>query len=428
MKKLFLISLLMIGLALQTQAQLLQDLQYWRPYDRRGINMFETPKNDTVVFDGTRLRIGGSFALQYQNLSHSNTALPNLNGEGVNLNGLADIGGGFNLATANLNLDVMLADGVRLNIITYLSSRHHPDAWVKGGYLQFDKLPFLPGFDKIMEKVTLRFGHFEINYGDAHFRRTDNALAMYNPFIGNYIMDAFTTEIGGEIVYQSNGFLALAALTAGEINGTVASPDRRSPAFYGKVGYDKQINDELRLRLTGSLYTTSKSSNNTLFGGDRAGSRYYNVMVNSLTSVGSSFTTGRFNPGLRNNITSWVINPFVKFGALEIFGNFEKATGAGGGETSDREWDQLGIDLVYRMGANENFYVAGRYNTVSGLQSGSATEVEIKRVQLGMGYFLSPNILFKFEYVDQHYNDFAQTDILSGGEFNGIMFEGVISF
>lgn len=160
-----------------------------------------------------------------------------------------------------------------------------------------------------MEKVTLRFGHFEINYGDAHFRRTDNALAMYNPFIGNYIMDAFTTEIGGEIVYQSNGFLALAALTAGEINGTVASPDRRSPAFYGKIGYDKQINDELRLRLTGSLYTTSKSSNNTLFGGDRAGSRYYNVMVNSLTSVGSSFTTGRFNPGLRNNITSWVINP-----------------------------------------------------------------------------------------------------------------------
>ena len=43
----------------------------------------------------------------------------------------------------------------------------------------------------------------EINYGDAHFRRSDNGNAIYNPFVGNYIMDAFTTEIGGEVVPQS---------------------------------------------------------------------------------------------------------------------------------------------------------------------------------------------------------------------------------
>ena len=54
-----------------------------------------------------------------------------------------------------------------------------------------------------MKYVTLRVGHFEINYGDAHFRRTDNGNAMYNPLVGNYILDAFTTEIGGEAYLRS---------------------------------------------------------------------------------------------------------------------------------------------------------------------------------------------------------------------------------
>lgn len=45
----------------------------------------------------------------------------------------------------------------------------------------------------------------ENNYGDAHFRRSDNAQAIYNPFVGNLIMDAFTTEVGAELYYRKNG-------------------------------------------------------------------------------------------------------------------------------------------------------------------------------------------------------------------------------
>ena len=55
-----------------------------------------------------------------------------------------------------------------------------------------------------MQIVTVRVGHFEINYGDAHFRRSDNGNAIYNPFVGNYIMDAFTTEIGGEVYLKAD--------------------------------------------------------------------------------------------------------------------------------------------------------------------------------------------------------------------------------
>ncbi|MCH6233136.1 hypothetical protein [Cognataquiflexum rubidum] len=431
MKKNFIATLAFVVLSLSTYAQGLQrDLQFWRPYDQRGINIFETGKNDSVAFEGMKVRIGGHFTQQWQSLSHTNTASPVLNANNVNLNQLIEIGSGTNLATANLNIDVALADGLRLNMIAYLSSRHHPETWVKGGYLQVDKLTFLnvgntDWFDKYL---TLRVGHMQINYGDAQFRRTDNGNAIYNPFVGNYIMDAFTTEVGGELFFQSNGWLALAAITGGEIQGGVTRPNDRKPSFIGKFGYDKQLSDDLRVRLTGSIYTTSGSARNTLWGGDRAGSRYYLVMENTLATTAANFTSGRFNPGQTNNITAFVVNPFIKFQGLEFFGNFEQSTGRAANETVDRTWNQLGLDLVYRFGRSEKYYVAGRYNEVNGPLAGSGLEVNMDRIQIGGGWFVTKNILAKLEYVSQNYAGFAATDIRNGGRFNGIMIEGVIGF
>ncbi len=431
MKKLIITAIAFLGILFSGMAQGLQrDVQFWRPYDQRGINIFETGKEDTVAFEGMKVRIGGHFAQQWQSLSHENTATPVLNANNVNINQLIDIGAGTNLATANLNIDVELADGLRLNLMTYLSSRHHPETWVKGGYLQVDKLGFLnlgntDWFDKYL---TVRVGHMEINYGDAHFRRSDNGNAMWNPFVGNYIMDAFTTEVGGEIFFQSNGWLAMAAVTGGEIQGGVTNPDNRKPNFIGKFGYDKYVADDLRIRLTGSVYTTSSSQRNTLWGGDRAGSRYYLVMENTLASTAGNFTSGRFNPGQTNNITAFVFNPFIKFHGLEFFGNFERSTGKARNETDDRTWNQTGADLVYRFGTHEKFYVAGRYNKVNGPLAGSGLEVSLDRIQIGGGWFVTKNVLAKLEYVSQNYNDFAAADRFNGGRFNGLMIEGVIGF
>ncbi|MGY6523208.1 MAG: hypothetical protein ACXIUD_15865 [Mongoliitalea sp.] len=431
MKKYFIAAIAFVGISMSSFAQGLQrDQQFWRPYDQRGINVFETGKEDTVAYDGMRVRIGGHFAQQWQNISHSNTATPVLNANGVNVNQLVDIGAGTNLATANLNIDVALADGLRLNLITYLSSRHHPEAWVKGGYIQVDKLGFLglgetDWFDKYL---TVRVGHMEINYGDAHFRRSDNGNAMWNPFVGNYIMDAFTTEVGGEVFFQSKGFLAMVAVTGGEIQGGVTNPQFRQPNFIGKLGYDKQLNDDLRVRMTGSVYTTSGSNRNTLWGGDRAGSRYYLVMENTLATTAANFTSGRFNPGQTDNITALVFNPFIKFQGLEFFGNFERSTGSARNEADNRTWNQTGADLVYRFGTADKFYVAGRYNKVSGPLAGSGLEVNLDRVQVGGGWFVTKNVLAKLEYVSQNYNNFAANDRFNGGKFNGLMIEGVIGF
>jgi hypothetical protein len=402
-------------------------MRYFRPVDRRGINMFETPKVAGAEYNGFKLDWNAAFTSQVQLLDHSNTALPNVV-SGVNQNQLADIGFGFNNSTANLYLNAQLARGIRVQLSTYLSSRHHNETWVKDGYILVDESPIdIEPLNKLMEKVTLRVGHFEINYGDAHFRRTDNGNAMYNAFIGNYIMDAFTTEVGGEAYLRHKGFLAMASITGGEIRGTVLSPGQRSPTVIGKLGFDRQVKENLRLRLTGSMYHTNKSLSNTLYGGDRAGSRYYYVLENTAATESAQFTSGMINPGFRNEVTAFQINPFVKFGGLEVFGAIERAEGKSSAEAIERTFNQQAVDVVYR--ALEDFvYVGARYNRVKGRLAGFTNDVEANRYQLGAGIFLTPSILMKGEYVNQEFKGYPATHLRNGGKFNGFIAEGVIAF
>jgi hypothetical protein len=52
----------------------------------------------------------------------------------------------------------------------------------------------------------------------------------------------------------------------------------------------------------------------------------------------------------------------------------------------------------------------------------------VNRYQLGGGWFVTPNVLAKLEWVNQKYNDFPLTDIRSGGQFKGFMVSGVVGF
>lgn len=403
-------------------------IQHLRAPDKRGLNTFESPKDPGAEYTGFRLDFGANFASQVQNLTHENSATPVVT-NGVNANQLADIGFGFNNSTANLALHAQLARGIRVQLTTYLSSRHHNETWVKDGYILIDQSPIhIKSLNSLMQYVTLRVGHMEINYGDAHFRRTDNGNAIYNPFVGNYIMDAFTTEIGGEVYLRHKGVIAMGAVMGGEIRGTVLTPGQRGPSYIGKLGVDRQLNEDLRVRLTGSMYTTKKALSNTLYGGDRAGSRYYWVMENTAATESANFTSGLINPGFRNEVTAFQVNPFVKFRGLELFGVAERAEGKASAEASRRTMRQYAGDLVYRFGPGEPLYVAARYNTVNGRLAALANDVTVNRVQVGGGWFITPGLLAKIEYVTQEYRDFPATNIRSGGKFHGLMLEGVVAF
>jgi hypothetical protein len=419
--------LILFGFQALAQENDSRDFDNFRYRDQRGIEQFEAKKDTATSFDGVKVRIGGAFAIQFQAIDHESTGTPvNSDGDPVSL---IEIGSNFNLPTANLDLDVQLYDGVSMHLRTYLSSRHHPEPYVKGGYIQIDKLDFVSeGFmEDLMQNLRIKIGHMENNYGDAHFRRTDNALAIYNPFVGNLIMDAFTTEVGAEVYYFKSGFIGMLGVTNGKLNQGVDNPKKTDPSIVAKLGYDDYINDDLRLRLTGSVYHTNKSANAYLYSADRAGSRYYFVMEEEGASAKGNFTSGRFNPGLRNELTAFMINPFVKYQGLEFFGTYEMAKGKADAELETRTFNQYAAELIYRFGNNENLYVGGRYNLVDGEMAGG-TEVDITRFNLAAGWFMTKNIMAKLEYTNQKYDGFLASDIRNGGKFDGVVFEAVISF
>jgi len=436
---------------------------YWRPYDQRGINVFETTKQpDTIPFEGPRVRFGAGFTQQFQNLKHENPAAKNNGGTTVataQANKLYPLQSGFMTAQADLFTDIQLADGIRLSVTTYLSARHHNEAWVKGGYIQFDKLPFKGQFwDNLMKIATIKVGHMEINYGDEHFRRPDGGHTLQSPFMEGNIMDAFATEIGGEVYLQKNGLFGMLGVTNGmikgnvdttyitkSIDGTVIDGNvKRDPSIYLKGGIDKQVTPDVRVRVTGSFYHNSSNAGSglTLYGGDRTGSNYQNVMEKWVTSPLTSAAaanastavafSGRFNPSFSKKVDAAMFNGFLKVKGLELFGTYETAKGRTSKETSSRTANQFAGELIYRF-AQDRLYVGGRYNTVKAELTGFTTDVNINRTAFAAGWFLTKNVLLKGEYVTQKYLHFENTtvpntDYRAGGKFNGYVIEAVVGF
>src|SRR6056297_4267771 len=422
--------LLTIGsLDVQAQSDDERELQYFVNPDKTGLNQFESPFTTDIEFDGLNVRLGGANTLQFQGISHDNDA-----------GDLAELENNFNLATSNLDFDVALANGLRMHLRTYLSSQHHPEAWVKGGYIQIDRLDFIAEdfAAGLMDNLRFKVGHMQLNYGDTHFRRTDNGAAIHNPFVGNYIMDSFTTEVAGEIYYYSGPFFGMFGLSNGKLNqSTEAGAFKTHATVYGKLGYDKQINDDFRFRLTGSILNVSQSPSIYLYSGDRAGTRYYNVVTPGNFRAGRyapSFTPGRGAPAGVGEMMSIMINPFVKFNGLEIFGVIESVSGKQTAsvdpaftEPDSRSFQQFAAEVLYRFGASEDVYIGARYNNVNGEQSNG--DIDITRYNIGGGWFLTDNVLAKLEYVTQSYDGegFDGTPF-AGAEFNGINLEAVISF
>ena len=388
---------------------------------------FEEPVIDNDDFSQVKVKVGADFALQYQMLEHSADSA------------LLELGKGLNLPTANLNIDAELARGIRVNLTTYLSSRHHVEAWVKGGYLLVDELPFFnsSGIDRVMDYLTLKAGVMELNYGDAHFFRSDNGRITSNPFVGNYILDAFTTAPALEVLFRNNGVIGMLGITTGTLKpalsgysssgGYVAYNAAEELAIYGKAGIDKTLNEDLRIRATVSAYRTGNNHFGSLYNGDRTGSRYYLVMkrqTNSSSDVdpASGHTTGRWGPGFTDEQTSVMANLFTKYQGLEVFGTYETTSGTSAFGGAEFKFNQVAVEGLYRFGKDEQFFGGARYNTVS-----NSADLSVNRLEAGAGWFPTENIVIKLDYVNQAYNEFISTYGADAG-FKGLMFEAGISF
>jgi hypothetical protein len=388
---------------------------------------FEQPQLKNDDFDHVKVSIGADFALQYQMLNHSADSL------------LIPLGKGINLPTANFSINADLARGITVNLTTYLSSRHHVEAWVKGGYLVIDELPFLQseGVDKAMDYFTFKVGVMELNYGDAHFFRSDNGRVINNPFVGNYIMDAFTTAPAFELMFRTNGILAMAGITTGtlkpalagysEFSGYTTYNAHQELAVYGKAGYDNEISRDFRLRGTFSAYYSANNHFGSLYYGDRTGSRFYLVMkpqTNDADDVdpASGHYTGRWGPGFSDQLTAVMVNLFTKFKGVELFGTYEMNSGTSPFSGAEFAYNQIGLHGLYRFGGNDQFFVGAKYNTVS-----NSDDLSVSRIEAGAGWNITDNIIIKLDYIDQSYSNFISSYGENAG-FNGLMFEAGISF
>jgi len=394
---------------------------------------FEEAKLKAEDFIAKKVMLGGDLTLQYQALDHS--------ADGVKLIPLGD---GFNLPTANLNLTGLIAPGVKVHLTTYLSSRHHQESWVKDGYILFDAMTFLnvPVIDNLMEDFRIKIGMMEMNYGDSHFRRSDNGSTINNLFVGNYILDAFTTSIGMEIYYQKDNFLGMFGISNGALKPELVGYSNNEYSKYNlvdemtyllKFGYDKQFNDDFRLRATVSAYFSPDHHKGSLYASERAGSRYYMVMNEALDSSGDPIgsdavnptknaTSGRWGPGSTSENNAYMLNVFSKYKMFELFATYEMTSG----ETSkgiDFDMSQIAIEGIARLGKKEQYYLGARYNLVTNNESGADDSID--RFQFVGGWDLTKNLKAKLEYVIQNYNDYAR---YPNGEFKGAMIEFAVSF
>ena len=94
-------------------------------------------------------------------------------------------------------------------------------------------------------------------------------------------------------------------------------------------------------------------------------------------------------------------------------------------------FSQIGAEALYRFGAEENFYLGGRYNSVSGKATDAGQTLDISRLNIGGGWYMTKNILAKVEYMNQQYGDTWQSTAksdLTDAQAKGIVIEAVISF
>lgn len=448
MKKIILLLVAIGGIYFTSMAQNLYQFDLKKPVDA----------SDTVV----KITVGGDFALQFQGLSHHAADT------------LIALGSGFNLPTANLTLTGTLAKGVKVYLNTYLSSRHHNESWVEGGYVQFDAMPFIKSnmVDKIMENMQIKVGMMEINYGDAHFRRTNNGAALKNQFVGNYIMEGYTVSPAMEFAWQKFGVIAMLGVSNGSLNtilGQYQAPNTPAKSYrqnnqleelavYGKLGYDKQLTEKLRVRATVSYYNCESNHMGSLYAGDRTGSRYYLAMNKATYASGDySITSNAFaqdwNPGGSDKNHSLMFNLFAKYRGFELFGTYEQANTTSPYDTkptvsnlpkSEIKFTQMAVEGLFHFGKQEQFFVGARYNTVSDNSGGSdlylngsggnvdlTKNKSVNRIQGSLGWYMTKNMVAKIEYVKQDYNNFLRYDVLKTGKaagFDGLMIEAALSF
>lgn len=330
----------------------------------------------------------------------------------------------------------------------FIASRPHEDELqADEGYILFRQMPGpLGGIGLVrafFDQANIKFGAFEIDFGDAHYRRSNNADTQRNPLIGNYVIDPRGTDLGFEIFGKPgqrpvNWLLGMGVGNAGDFQAA------RGLQVHGKLFGDSVG----RIRPAISFYWADNSGNPTgfpnsgsksdLFQSNRAGGPYEDVL-----SGGNA--PGQISPGNGQDVSAVQFDLTLPGNCWELYGYVglvqdNDINGSGPG-TPTESWVYYAGEGIYHI--TPRFYVAGRYSGASASHLVSAfdptldvrSDGHVHRFQVGGGYWIHETILAKFEYVHQLYNGFTPdgsqvsgVDVWDDPSFNGLLTEVSFSF
>ncbi|HET7565880.1 MAG TPA: hypothetical protein VFJ96_12850 [Gemmatimonadaceae bacterium] len=365
----------------------------------------------TVVLDAAQI---------FQSLSQRNDA-----------GTLPDLTPGFQAAVGNAHIYATIVPGLDMYAEFYLSSKHHAGFLMdREGYLLVDSLPEFAnifGINRLFRVIDVKAGHFEVDYGNQHLTRSDNAEVQRNPLIGNYVVDPNTVEAGVEVTAHLRALRVLGGVGNG---GTVEDfqPGHKL-SMHGKVWVEpksKQYN------VAASFYRVNQSANPTsanggsfteMFSGNRSGSRYSGVL--GLTDP----EAGQLKIGQGQNLEAWQLDGTTRGAGFTLSGLFGNANdmdinGSNPG-TPDERWSYYGGEVKYDV--LPIAYLVGRYSGAhTGMYKGTSANARVDRLQFGLGWWLASPILVKTEYVTQRYRGFSQ-DFVGDPRFHGLLLEASAS-
>lgn len=323
---------------------------------------------------------------------------------------------GFQTPFANVSFMATFDDVMDVYFDLYISSRSHPDYMQGGqGYMLFKKLPEqlqgIQAFDWFFDNFDIKAGGFEVDYGDAHYRRSNAGSTWQNPLIGNYVVDPRGIDIGVELIANGWPIKALVGMGSGTYKGHFGDGS-------GYSSHAKFWGDPLPgLRASLSLYHADHSgdgpgwpeNNGTagdLFVTNRSGGPYAGVF-------GGGDAPGQLLPGAGQLVSAAQFDLTWRGGPVELYGYFgwmidDDTNGSTPGNPKEG-WYYYAAEGIYNF--TDRLYLAGRYSGASAIDINDApSDGYINRFALGGGYWLFDVVLIKLELVHQGLSGFDEQD------------------
>lgn len=270
---------------------------------------------------------------------------------------------------------------------------------LREGYLSLDGLG----------PVSLKAGKFEVDFGNRHLERSDNADVQGNPLVGNDIMDPVAVQSGLELSGTAAGGNVGWAL--GITNGTFSTNFAEDggyafiPKLWGNLSPD--------LSAAFSYYTVDQSGSNpggadNLFSVGTGEARSYDLAANPYINFISGPPFSGPSPASLDSIAGAAGGAGADISAWQVDFGWEGQMGEVNAWWGGVEDDNLSpaAEMNY-YGVEGSFdlipvaYAAARYSAAVDESSFAPDADQSDRLQVGLGYHLNENTLVKVEWVDQ---------------------------